>query len=587
MLKVYYKHTVQAPFWELEWARVRELFFDRFVPKKAEVLVIKEESPLEYMPYIAEEFHRATGLHLHDLPEFTLLIKRGSYFHGLLVERGQVQECPHLTGAPLPRWPQPKPSESHEESYRQAEGPIVGPSGPSIGATAAPTQETPVEEPPVEQTPTEEPPVEEAPVEEPPVEEAPVAGPSRSDTPAPMETGRAGDGQSWAERVETSSEAEFRWARPLKHPRSQSRRREMGPALPFPLQDMEGRLASVERLYEYAGEQQPPQDDVAGRAIRHLHPEILPQDARRLRNQVVCMIAEYHLMSSARVSTTLSLVLPEAAKLLLPAIKTYVSNVSFEGTWDVRVLDHAKALRVAVWLHRLDMAVRGNQVASETLDTSQHCLGRLLESFFVPTTHDLTFREVVGCCLYKNRRDAQHRLNDLVRHRNHVCEELDDLVEAHREASGSSQRRIKKEIDLRRKDLESLKGRISHEESYLQEDMPEQDVPKRDDPLDQGAEAVMPPDSRADDAPSESTTAPVSGSSPSEDAAMEVDEGAVGLPPTSPVSREDDNLLDENEAVGVETGLAHLTVSSPSGQDGEGEGASVAEALPSLEGEEG
>ena len=229
------------------------------------------------------------------------------------------------------------------------------------------------------------------------------------------------------------------------------------------------------------------------------------------------------------------------------------------------------------------MAVRGDQVASETLDTSQHCLGHLLESFLVPTTHDLTFREVVGRCLYKNRRDTQHRLNDLVRHRNHVREELNDLMEAHREASGSSRKRIKKEIDLWCKDLESLKGRISHEESYLQEDMPEQDIPERDDPLDQGAEVVMPPDSGADDTPSESTTAPVSGSSPSEDAAMEVDEGAVGLPPTSPVSQEDDNLLNGNEAVGVEAGLAHLTVSSPSGQDGEGEGASIAEALPPLE----
>ena len=254
VLKVYYKHTVQAPFRESEWARVRELFFDRFIPKKAEALVIKEESPLEYMLFIAKEFHRATGLRLHDLPEFTLWIKRGSYFHGLLVKRGQVQECPHLIGAPLPRWPQPKPSESREESYQRAEGPIVGPSGPSIGATATPTQETPTEEPPVEETS----------VEEPPVEEAPVAGPSHSDTPAPMETGGAGDGQSWAKRVETSSEAEFRWARHLKCPRSQSRRREMGPVLPFPLQDTEGRLASVERLYKCAGEQPPPRDDVAG-----------------------------------------------------------------------------------------------------------------------------------------------------------------------------------------------------------------------------------------------------------------------------------------------------------------------------------
>ena len=75
----------------------------------------------------------------------------------------------------------------------------MGPSGPSIGATATLTQETPAEEPPVEETPAEEP----------PVEEAPVAGPSHSDTPAPIETGGAGDGQTWVEQVETSLEAEF------------------------------------------------------------------------------------------------------------------------------------------------------------------------------------------------------------------------------------------------------------------------------------------------------------------------------------------------------------------------------------------
>ena len=379
MLKVYYKHNLQAPFREPEWVWVRELFFDHFIPKKAETLAVKEESPLEYMPLITEEFYRATGLHLHELPEFTLWIKRRSYFHGLLVERGQVQECPHLIGAPLPRWPQPKPSKSHRESYRQAEGPTVGSSEPSAGATAAPTQETPVEVSPVA--------------------EAPVLDAPRSDSPAPMETGGAGDGRSWAEWVETGLEAEFRQARPPKHPHSQSRRQETRPVLPFPLQDMEGRLASVTRLYEHAGEQPPPHDDVAGQCIRYLHPEMMPQDARCLRNQVVCMCPASHS-------------------------------------------------RVAVWLHQLDMAAKRDQLALESLDTSQHCLGHLLESFLVPTTHDLTFREVVGHCLYKNRRDAQHRLNDLVMHHNRVCQELDDLMEAHREASGSTQKRIKKEIDL-------------------------------------------------------------------------------------------------------------------------------------------
>ena len=157
--------------------------------KKAEALKLKEESPLDYMPFIVEEFYRATGIRLHELPEFTRWIKKGSFFHGLLVSRGQVEECSHLIGAELPKWPQPKPSESHQDSYTRAEGLVAGSSEPATRPTAAPTQETPTEEPPVA--------------------EAPIPGPSHSSPPAPMETGRAGDGQSWANQAEASAEVEF------------------------------------------------------------------------------------------------------------------------------------------------------------------------------------------------------------------------------------------------------------------------------------------------------------------------------------------------------------------------------------------
>ena len=61
---------------------------------------------------------------------------------------------------------------------------------------------------------------------------------------------------------------------------------------------------------------------------------------------------------------------------------------------------------------------------------------------------------------------------------------------------------------------------------------------------------------------------------------VEIDEGAVGPPPSSPVSRDDDDLLSGNMAAGVEAGLAHLTISSPSGQEVEGEEASHVEAPP-------
>ena len=75
VLKVYYKHTLQTPFGEGEWAQVRECFFDHLTPRKAEAVTIKEETPLDYMAYITEEFKKATGLHLNGLPELTLWIK--------------------------------------------------------------------------------------------------------------------------------------------------------------------------------------------------------------------------------------------------------------------------------------------------------------------------------------------------------------------------------------------------------------------------------------------------------------------------------------------------------------------------------
>ena len=139
-------------------------------------------------------------------------------------------------------------------------------------------------------------PIMEAPVEETLGAEAPVAP---SSPPAPMETGGAGDGQSWAEQVEAGEEEPFQRSRPAKCPHSQSRRHEPKPWLPFPLQDSEGRFASITQLYEHAAAQPAAPHNVAGQAIMHLHPDLLPQKAMCLGNQVACMIAEYHLTASA------------------------------------------------------------------------------------------------------------------------------------------------------------------------------------------------------------------------------------------------------------------------------------------------
>ena len=176
---------------------------------------------------------------------------------------------------------------------------IPSSSRPNAGATVAPITETPVVETP--EAPVAEAAVAETPVVEAPAEETPGAKAlvAPSSTPAPMETGGAGDNQSWAEQMEVGDDESFQRSRPAKRARSQSWRHEPKPLLPFPLQDSEGRLASISQLYEHAAAQPATPLNVAGQAIMHLHSDLLPQKATRLENQVAHMIAEYHLTMSA------------------------------------------------------------------------------------------------------------------------------------------------------------------------------------------------------------------------------------------------------------------------------------------------
>ena len=339
ILWVYYRYSVDS-FTESEWLRVKEWFFDHFLQHKVEALALKEARPMDFMAYIQDLFYQATDLHLDGLASFTGWIKKGSYYHGIVARQGRLHECLHLTGAPLPRWPQVAPSESRRESQMKSDAQTHSSSRPSAEATAAPVAESPVAEVPVAEVPVAAAPIVEAPVGKVQGAEALVVP---SSTPAPMETGGVGDGQSWAEQVEAGEEESFQRSRPAKRARSQSKRCEPKPWLPFPLQDSEGRLASVSQLYEHAAAQPATPHNLVGWAIMHLHPNLLPQKATSLGNQVSCMIAEYHLTVSARQSS-LRPIIPEEVAPLLPPLKNYVLGVAFKGTQDVRVVDHAMAL---------------------------------------------------------------------------------------------------------------------------------------------------------------------------------------------------------------------------------------------------
>ena len=233
------------------------------------------------------------------------------------------------------------------------------------------------------------------------------------------------------------------------------------------------------------------------------------------------------------------------------------------------------------------MAMGGKAWASESLEASRHHLGPLLESFLTPRTSNLTYKEVVDCVLRENRQASKESLHHLLGCCTHDWQVLDGLIKAHREldkADKATRKSLKKEIDQRCKSLETLKERISHYEAQLRWEPSEGNAPGDDGQVGYGAQAESAPvPALANDAPSESTmtlVTPASDPSPAEDPTqdMEVDDCATHPSLPSPVSHEDDDLLlglPQSEATEVESGLAHLLVSSPRGLNGEGEEASI------------
>ena len=372
ILRAFYRYNYPSRM-EAEWDKLKTKFLNHLGQCQEGWKTIKEEMPLEYMPYMERQFLALTGVKLKGLSQFTGWIKPGSYYHGVVARKGQLHLCLHLAGTVLPRGPQIRPSETQALMQKKVDIPTA--SHPTPGREGSATQG------------------------------------ACSDPPIPLETGGAGDGQSWAEQVEAGTEEEWRRDRPAKWHWSSPRRREIRSLHPFPLQDSKGRHEAVQQLYHHAGERAPAHHDVAAQGMATHHPDLEAGVTKSFNNMVLCMISEYHLMCLSQGPSYISPVLLEAAKYLLPSLEEYRAGGDFQGTWDARVLERAKTLRVAVWLHRLDMAAAGERTASYSLDATRHGRGPLLEVLLTPWASNLTFEEVVDQVLVQNRYKIESSLD--------------------------------------------------------------------------------------------------------------------------------------------------------------------------------
>ena len=506
-----------------KWPELKAKFFEFLVNHHSEWKSMRNNDPLEYLPYMETQFERVTGYKLVGLGACTEWIRAGSYYHWAIAQQGQLGRCPHLAGVPPPQ------------------GPMTPPPYPPVTAAAS-TQAT-VPDPP--RGGGRRPRAESQPRKR-DAATAGVQGTARSMGGARDSSPRSGRGESRVPRTTRSSSR--------KCHRSQSRRRDSRPTVPFPLQDHEGRLQAIRTLYEEAGESRLASEMTALRGLQEGHPELGAEELQRLNNQVLLMIAEYHLTSASQGTHHVLPVLPEGATRLMPPLEDYLPG-SFDGCRDVRVKDRAQILRVAVWLHRLDLrATYGVEIAASPR-VEDYDIGPLLEYFLMPKLSDITLGEVASRVAQENRRDMEISLRDLHKERDSLQNEIKLLAHAgDNEQWRETKKTLKKWLDTSRRNLHSNQERISQLEELLGLEQ------SREPPTGQGRFDVIVEETTvmtADEA--ESGATPPGG--PTRDAnaperEMEQDMETEG--PGSPVTPNEDDLLTGAGAADVETGIASL-----------------------------
>ena len=284
------------------------------------------------------------------------------------------------------------------------------------------------------------------------------------------------------------------------------------------------------------------------------------EELLRLNNQVLIMIAKYHLMSASQGSHSIPPVLPEGAARLMPPLDEYIPGL-FEGCRDIRVTGRAQILHVAAWLNRLDLSATYSVEIATSPRVQDYDIRPLLEYFLMPKLTDITLKEVALRVAQENCRDMEASLRDLHEERETLQSGIELLVSTlEHELARERRKSVKKQLDTRRKELRSIQERISRLEELLGSEQPQaQGSP--DVIVEETTETTIMADEET-----ESQATPLGG--PTDDDAAPVreteqDMETEGDGGDSPVTPNEDDLLMGASAADMETGIASLHVDSP------------------------
>ena len=142
------------------------------------------------------------------------------------------------------------------------------------------------------------------------------------------------------------------------------------------------RWEAIGQIYNHMDGKDLPPHNITSEALWAYYSGVNPQTLKTWACQILCMISEYHMACMTRGSPVTSLILPREIEDRLPLLTDYASPEDRSGVTDVRVRDHqARTLWVAVWLHRLDMALSEEPATSESLVRTRQGLRHLLAYF--------------------------------------------------------------------------------------------------------------------------------------------------------------------------------------------------------------
>ena len=183
---------------------------------------------------------------------------------------------------------------------------------------------------------------------------------------------------------------------------------------PYPIRTAQVRWEAIGQIYNSVDGKDPPPHNIAFEALRAYYSGVDPQTLKTWACQILCMISEYHMACMTRGFPVTSPILPGVIEDRLPPLTDYALPEDRSGMTDVRVWDHqARTLGVAVWLHRLDMALSEEPTALGSLVQAQHSLRCLLAYFPGPgTAWGLQFKDVIDQVLRENKRHNERKHNE-------------------------------------------------------------------------------------------------------------------------------------------------------------------------------